>query len=350
MNSEELKRYNRQIQLDEIGLTGQALLKEAKVLCVGAGGLGSSLLLYLAAAGVGHLGIIDNDTVALENLHRQVVFCSQDVGQKKILAAKTRLLATNPHLTIETFDQSLNHHNARSLICQYDIVADCSDNFATRYIINDACFAENKPFAYASLAQFQGQCSFFDPKKALCFRCLFPNPPAAEVLNCNQAGTIGVLPGFLGILQATMILKWILKMGKDPVGQLFTIDLNTLEFKNIAFSQDPHCRLCVRQNYDFLNEPEIDSINGQELKTMMFSPHKFLLLDVRTPQEFAQHNLGGQLIPLTELPVRCHELDRQALIIVYCETGHRSQQAAKILLANQFKHVKYLEGGLIKWV
>jgi sulfur-carrier protein adenylyltransferase/sulfurtransferase len=346
MNSDELKRYNRQIQLDQIGLAGQSLLKRAKVLCIGAGGLGSPLLLYLAAAGVGHLGIVDDDTVALENLHRQILFSSQEVGRKKIQVAKERLLKVNPHLIIETYDQKLNYKNAQSLISQYDIVADCSDNFATRYLINDSCFAENKPFVYASLLKFQGQCSFFSTQKKLCFRCLFPHPPTGDFLDCNQAGVIGVLPGFLGILQATLILKWILKIDENPVGRLFTVDLNTLEFKSIAFSQDPQCRLCVQQHYDFLNEPEIESIDFQQLKTIMASPNKFLLLDVRTPEEFVQYNLGGQLIPLSELPERCHELYKEALILIYCQTGQRSLEAAKILKAHQFSHVKYLAGGL----
>lgn len=342
----ETKRYDRQIRLDCIGLAGQALLRQAKVLCIGAGGIGSPLLLYLAAAGVGHIGIVDNDIVELENLHRQVLFATQDVQQKKVQIAKKRLLQANPDLIVDIHDTQFNQANALSLLSQYDIAADCTDNFGTRYLINDSCFAASKPFVYASLFQFQGQCSFFDPKNYPCFRCLFPNPPAAHFLDCNQAGVIGVVPGFLGILQATLILKWILKIDEELTGRLFRLDLNKLELNSVAFFQDPQCRLCVQRQYDFLNGPEVQSINAKELKIMMELNHRFVLLDVRTPQEFSQHNLGGLLIPLSELPKRYSELNKEALIIVYCQSGHRSKEAAKMLLAQQFKQIKFLSGGL----
>lgn len=242
---EEISRYSQQLKLPDVGLVGQAKLKNARVLCIGAGGLGSSLLLYLAAAGVGTIGIVDDDSVELSNLQRQVLYQTEHVGQKKAIIAKQQLMALNPHLNIDAYTERFHLENAAALINSYDIIADCSDNFPTRYLINDIRFSLKKPYVFASISQYKGQCSFFVAEKGPCFRCLFPSISPLEMIpNCSEAGVLGVLPGLLGIIQATEILKWILKNSETMLGELLMIDILKMDFQKFHLSKNPKCRTC----------------------------------------------------------------------------------------------------------
>lgn len=246
LTGEERLRYAQQLNLSEIGTAGQQKLKSARVLCVGAGGLGSPLLLYLAAAGVGTIGIIDADHIELSNLHRQVLYQTADIGMSKAVLAQQQLLALNPQLSIHAYAESLSVSNAHTLIQAYDIVADCTDNFSTRYVINDICYSLNMPWVFASVAQFSGQCSVFLGASSACFRCLFPTIPAHNPFsNCNADGVIGVIPGLLGMIQATEILKWILKIGKLLVNRLLVIDSLNMDFQHYDLVKNPSCRLCM---------------------------------------------------------------------------------------------------------
>lgn len=245
LTREEMLRYAQQLNLSEIGKAGQEKLKSARVLCVGAGGLGTPLLLYLAVAGVGTIGIIDEDRLELSNLHRQVLYQTADIGMRKALLAQQQLLALNPHLSIHTYIESLSASNARTLMQSYDIVADCTDNFSSRYLINDICYSLNKPWIFASVSQFSGQCSVFLGESSACFRCLFPTIPAHNpFLNCNVDGIIGVVPGLLGMIQATEILKWILKIGKLLVNRLLVIDSLNMHFQHYNLVKNPQCQIC----------------------------------------------------------------------------------------------------------
>jgi len=355
LSAAELSRYAKHIKLAHIGLDGQIKLKQARVLCVGAGGLGSPLLLYLAAAGVGTIGIVDDDVVQLDNLQRQILYQSNHVDVKKVLQAKNQLNALNPHIHIEIYPQRLTLANAAELITQYDIVADCSDNFATRYLVNDVCFYLKKPFVSASISQFEGQCTFFLGSEAPCYRCLFPALPAMQTMvDCATAGVLGVLPGILGTIQATEILKWILQIGDLLTGRLLMIDALKMQFREIQFQKNPECELCVyKKPLDLLALPEsCDSLNGisvQELKAWFDSNKDIQLLDVRTAQENEMNNIGGILIPLSELSHRLNELNTQKPIVVYCQSGKRSLQALKILSERDFKSIRYLQGGLNEW-
>lgn len=355
LSADEIMRYTQQIKLPEIGLDGQKKLKDARVLCIGLGGLGSPLLLYLAAAGVGQLGIVDYDRVDLTNLHRQVLYRSQDLGQAKAISAKKQLLALNPCIEVNSYTKKLTHDNADELISQYDIIADGSDNFATRYLIHDTCFKFSKPYVYASAGQFQGYCSVFHANQENpCLRCLFPNTPFDSKLNCVTDGVIGVLPGLLGILQATEIIKWILKLESSLVKCLLMVDLLRMTFKEIHLRKNPDCQLCVYG--EFVNEPISASVCAEELSLNNYAlsiqelihllqKNNTCLVDVRSAAEHKEKNIGGQLIPLEELPRRLNELTRTHTIILYCLSGKRSLAAIKILLAAGFTSVKYLKKG-----
>lgn len=247
---DELARYAKHIQLENIGLSGQIRLSEAKVLCVGAGGLGCPLLLYLAAAGVGRLGIADHDIIQLDNLQRQILYQTHQIGAKKTKIAKDQLNLLNPHIKVIIHPDGLQANNAHEIINQYDLIADCSDNFKTRYLINDACFIEKKPFVSASIFKFSGQCVMFSGDYGPCYRCLFPQgfAPESSLPNCGQSGVFGVLPGLLGTIQATEILKWILQIGKPLMNRLLLIDAINMQFKQINFQRDPECQFC-RENH-----------------------------------------------------------------------------------------------------
>jgi sulfur-carrier protein adenylyltransferase/sulfurtransferase len=359
LSADELIRYSQQIKLDEIRILGQEKLKNARVLCVGLGGLGSPLLLYLAAAGIGTLGIVDDDIVELSNLQRQILYRSSQVAHQKTVAAKAALLALNPSIQVNTYSEKLTENNAAKLISQYDIIADGSDNFYTRYLIHDVCFELDKPYVYASASQFQGYCSIFYGSKGPCFRCLFPMPPSSDTIpNCNTAGVLGVLPGMLGIIQAAEIIKWILKIGNSLAKRLLMVDLLKMTFKEIRLSQNPDCKLCVQhQSLSKLANPlncqrhmnlKKHSITSVQLFELLQQNSHITLIDVRTPKEHQTQNIGGRLFPLTELPHRVNELDPNHNIILYCHSGKRSILALNIFLEAGFTSVKYLIGGIDK--
>lgn len=355
---EENHRYQRHIMLDEIGEMGQLKLKKAKVLCIGAGGLASPALYYLAAAGIGTLGIIDNDTVDLSNLQRQILYTIDDVGKKKVIQAKERLLSLNPTIHIETYDTLLHHDNALNIISAYDIIIDATDNFATRYLINDACFQLQKPFIYAGIHQFEGQVALFEPPLSTCYRCLYPAPPPSGLMqNCADAGVLGILPGLLGSLQATLAIKYILTLGELPKNQLISVSLLTMQFKQYSMVKDSNCLIC-QHHHDFDHLPfhqmqscEISPvITVSELKKLIDKQEDFYLLDVRQVEEYQQHHIAqSQLIPLPHLESELHQLPRDKMVIIYCRTDHRSQHALLQLKQVGFDKVRYLKGGMMAW-
>jgi len=363
MNNEELQRYNRHFSLPNVGVEGQQRLRAAKVLCVGAGGLGSPLLLYLAAAGIGTLGIIDDDVIDTSNLQRQILYATADVGQKKTLCAKTKLQALNPHINIVTYDERLTVVNALEIISKYDIIADGSDNFATRYLVNDACFHLKKPNVYASIFQFEGQCSIFSAPNGPCYRCLYDTPPPAGLVpNCAEGGVFGILPGLLGTLQATEVLKLILGIGDPLIGRLLTVDALTMRFGEFTLQRNPDCRLCTHQQPFTLNNnigvcqmnttpsaSSISAISVKELAELKKNNANFVLLDVREPYEYDICHINGKLIPLGELPQRLTELDKNSSIIIHCRSGGRSATACMLLQAAGFKDVRNLTGGILAW-
>lgn len=356
LSADEMRRYAQQIKLSEIGLEGQKKLKQARVLCVGLGGLGSPLLLYLAAAGVGKLGIIDPDHVELTNLHRQILYRTQDLNQSKAILAKHQLFALNSSIEVHAYPEKITKNNVDEFISQYDIIADGSDNFATRYLIHDSCFKFNKPYVYASAGQFQGYCAIFHASaENPCLCCLFPNTMPDSQFNCATDGVIGVLPGLLGILQATEIIKWILKLGTSLIKRLLTVDLLTMSFREIHLRKNPDCQLCVYRKFAEEPIPEMIGSETLPLKDYAISVQQLIhllqknntsLIDVRSEAEHKAKNIGGQLIPIIELPNRLNELNHNHTIIFYCHSGKRSLDAVKLLLTAGFTSVKYLQADI----
>ncbi len=359
-SSLELTRYSRQFALPDVGLAGQEKLKSAKVLCIGAGGLGSPVLLYLAAAGIGTLGIVDEDTVELSNLQRQILYTTNDLALGKAATAKERLLELNPYGHIITHPVRLTHDNALEILQDYDIVVDGTDNFYTHYLINDACFHLKKPLVYASIAQFEGQCSVFNVKEGPCYRCLYAAPPPEGLIpNCAEGGVFGVLPGLVGTLQAIEVIKLILNLGQSLVGRLLTINTLSMQFQEWPIQRDPGCRLCVQhQAFDtlphhmpaactLLNVPEITTSEFAALKERGID---YVLLDVREEYEYAICNLGGKLIPLSQLPQFVPFLDKNALYIVHCKVGGRGSKAVKMMQEQGFNSVKNMRGGIVAWI
>lgn len=358
LTTDELKRYSKQLKLAQVGLAGQLKLKNARVLCIGAGGLSSSLLLYLAAAGVGTIGIVDHDSVELSNLQRQILYQYTHLGHKKAIIAKQQLLALNPDININVYVEEFNFNNAKVIINQYDIIADCSDNFVTKYLINDIAFYLNKPYIFASVAQFSGQCAIFLGKQSPCLRCLFPIIPAAHTtLSCDQNGVLGILPGILGTLQAAEIIKWILGLEMSLAGNLLTTDVLRMKFSKLRFQKNNECVLCVQQYpievlLQSVSSPDASdmakyAISFTEMEHQLQTDNNILLLDVRTPEEHYQYNLGGTLIPLKHLPTQLKKLNPDQFIIAYCQSGNRSIQAIKMLINANFNTVRYLQGGIL---
>jgi molybdopterin/thiamine biosynthesis adenylyltransferase/rhodanese-related sulfurtransferase len=368
LNPEELSRYSRHLSLAEVGQEGQIRLKQARVLCIGAGGLGSPLLLYLAAAGIGTIGIIDSDTVDLSNLQRQILFNTNDIGKSKSLVAKEKLSLLNNTIQFIPYQERLIPSNAVNIISQYDIIADGSDNFETRYLVNDVCFHLRKPNVGASILQFSGQCSVFtaspnDP----CYRCLYPSSPlTSAILNCAEAGVLGALPGIMGSIQATEVIKLILNIGNSLAGRLLSFDALSMRFKEFTFSTDPSCILCAEKrsldkiNYDMgaickmnssaeNDQVSNDQISPVELHQLFEKKEDFCLIDVREPHEYAVCHIGGKLIPLAQLSQQIDTLDPDKLTIVHCHAGIRGQKAIDFLKQAGFKHVKNLTGGLAAW-
>ena len=363
LTREETVRYSRHLIMPEVTADGQRRLKAARVLCIGAGGLGSPAALYLAAAGVGTIGIVDFDDVDLSNLQRQILHGTKDVGRSKLESARDRLRDINPDIEIELHQCRFSSENASEIVSEYDVVVDGSDNFATRYLSNDVCVFEKKPNVYGSVFRFEGQTTVFAPHLGgPCYRCLFPEPPPPEsVPNCAQAGVLGVLPGIIGLLQAIEAIKLIVGIGEPLIGRLLHFDALNVKFRELNLRRDPQCPVCGDNptifspiDYDqFCGVPDdggVPEISVQELKGKMDAGETFRLIDVREPFEFEIARIdGAKLIPLGEIPERADELDREQTLIVHCHSGRRSAQAVQLLKQRGFANVYNLEGGIDAW-
>ena len=369
LTSDDLSRYSRHLALPEVGMEGQQRLKAASVLCVGAGGLGSPLALYLAAAGVGTLGMVDLDSVDASNLQRQILHSTRDIGRKKLDSAEEKLLALNPALNVVKHETMLSSANALSILSDYDIVADGTDNFPTRYLVNDACVLLGKPNVYGSIFRFEGQASVFATQDGPCYRCLYPEPPPPGLIpSCAEGGVLGILPGLVGVIQATEVIKLILGKGESLVGRLLLVDALAMRFRELKLRKNPECPVCgphptVTQLIDYQqfcglapNSQQEQSLkNGipqltvHELKQRLDAGEDLFLLDVREPFEYQIANLGGKLIPQNEVPQRLAEIDRDREVIVHCKMGGRSQRIAEFLAQSGYSNVKNLAGGITAW-
>ena len=373
LSNDEIGRYSRHLLLPEVGLEGQQKLKAAKVLCVGTGGLGSPLAFYLAAAGIGTLGLVDFDVVDESNLQRQIIHSTADVGRPKIDSAAEKLKALNPYLNVVKHETMLTSANALEIIRDYDIVADGTDNFPTRYLVNDACVLMGKPNAYGSIFRFEGQASVFATKEGPCYRCLYPEPPPPGLVpSCAEGGVLGILPGLVGVIQATEVIKFILGKGEPLIGRLLLVDSLNMHFRELKLRKNPDCPVCgknptVTKLIDYNQfcgihpEPKADSVNGTpvqngisqispiELKRRLDAGEDLFVLDVREPHEYQIANLGAKLIPLGDLPARVKELDSSREIVVHCKSGGRSQKAAEFLAQSGFKKLHNLAGGINAW-
>lgn len=359
---EELNRYARHFAIPEFGLSGQQKLKDSKVLVVGAGGLGSPVLLYLAAAGVGTIGIVDFDTVDLSNLQRQVLYKVEDIGQSKAVLAKERLLAMNPNLNVVVYQEAFTRENALELVEQYDVVADGTDNFPTRYLVNDACVLKGKVNVYASIFRFEGQVSVFnlsakDGSRGPNYRDLFPEPPPPDMVpNCAEGGVLGVLPGIIGSLQACEVIKVLTGVGEPLNGRLFLFDAASFTTRVLKFPINPDLKISGLIDYDeFCGIPsnkagvEEEELSVQSLAAMQQGAEDFFLLDVREVYEFEADHMGGHLIPLGNLPGSLATLPKDKKIVVHCRSGQRSKKAVQLLKANGFSAVYNLTGGILAW-
>ena len=366
LSPEEFQRYSRHLVLSEVGLEGQKKLKASSVLIIGVGGLGSPLCLYLAAAGVGRIGIVDFDVVDMTNLQRQLLHTTNDIGRSKIASAKESILAINPNVQVDTFETQLTSANALDIIKQYDIVVDGTDNFPTRYLVNDACVLLGKPNVYGSIFKFDGQVSVFDAKKGPCYRCLYPAPPPPGLVpSCAEGGVLGVLPGIIGSLQAMETIKLIIGQGETLTGRLVLFDALKLQFREMKLKKDPDCPVCgknptIRELIDYEEfcglkpqpanqDEETYEITVKEFKSRLDRGDDLFVIDVREESEREISHLNGLLIPLGELSDRLEEIDSSKEIIVYCRTGRRSGKAVEILRHNGFTRVKNLVGGVNEW-
>jgi sulfur-carrier protein adenylyltransferase/sulfurtransferase len=363
LNTEELQRYSRHLIMPEVTADGQRRLKAARVLCIGAGGLGSPAALYLSAAGVGTIGIVDFDDVDLSNLQRQILHGTKDVGRGKLESAQDRLRDINPEIDIELHQCRFSSENASEIVSSYDVVVDGSDNFATRYLSNDVCVFEQKPNVYGSVFRFEGQTTVFAPHLGgPCYRCLFPEPPPPEsVPNCAQAGVLGVLPGIIGMLQAIEAIKLIVGIGESLVGRLLHFDALKVKFRDLNLRRDPQCPVCgenptifapidYEQFCGLRDEATVPAISVQELKRKTDAREAFELIDVREPFEYEIARIdGAKLIPLGEIADRMDELQREQAIVVHCHSGKRSAQAVRLLQQRGFSNVYNLEGGIDAW-
>lgn len=355
-SADEWLRYTRHIQLPEVGAAGQLKLKQSHILVIGAGGLGSPVALYLAAAGVGHLTLVDGDTVDTSNLQRQIIFEHDQVGRSKAAAARERLLRLNPEIRVDAVESFLNADNARELVAAADLVVDCTDNFSARYLINDYCCALGKPWVFASIQKFFGQCALFVPGGA-CFRCLFPEAPT-NVEDCNSAGVIGVLPGLLGVLQANEAVKFLLGLPTPLQNQLLLVDALNLDFRSIRLTRSDDCAACrdpagaptlPRQSAPLCTATgNTGSLNPDAFRDR-YRAGNCVLLDVRGPLERQSFHIGGLHIPLDELPQRLAELEGAETVLCYCQSGIRSGKAVA-LLQQQGVNGASLDGGLLAWL
>jgi adenylyltransferase/sulfurtransferase len=367
LTNEEILRYSRHLIMPEVGMEGQLKLKGAKVLLIGTGGLGAPLGLYLTAAGVGKIGLVDFDIVDFTNLQRQVTFGTSDVGKPKTEAAKARLTNLNPDVHITTYETKLTSQNALEIFKDYDVVVDGTDNFPTRYLVNDACILLGKPNVYGSIFRFEGQCTVFGMPDGPCYRCLYPEPPPPGLVpSCAEGGVLGVLPGIVGSLQAMETIKLLIDRGESLVGRLLLFDALALKFRELKLRKNPSCPMCgvhrqIHQLIDYYEfcgvrgeeAPEIDlhvpEITPTELKLRMDHGDDLFILDVREPHEYQICNLKGHLIPLGELPRRVHELDSSNEIVAHCRSGKRSAEAVDFLRKAGFRKVLNLRGGILSW-
>jgi len=367
LSGEEIRRYGRHLIMPEVGMDGQKKLKAASVLLIGAGGLGSPLGLYLAAAGVGRIGIVDFDVVDYSNLQRQVLYSTKDVGRPKLASAKERLEGINPFVKVETYEMHLSSENALGLFSGYDIIVDGTDNFPTRYLVNDACVITGKPNVYGSIFRFEGQVSVFATNDGPCYRCLYPEPPPPGLVpSCAEGGVLGILPGIIGTIQANETVKLIIGKGEPLVGRLLLFDALKTKFRELKLRKNPDCPVCgqhrtitslidyeafcgVQAGWDSFTREEQYEISVDELKKRLDNKDDLFILDVREPQEYQICNLNGYLIPLKDLPKRINELDTAKEIIVHCKVGGRSRQAVEFMKQSGFRKVKNLVGGIDEW-
>ena len=367
LSPDEVRRYSRHLVLPQVGLEGQRALKAARVLCIGAGGLGSPVAMYLAAAGVGTLGLVDYDVVDYSNLQRQLLHMTHDIGRPKVASARERIRAINPEVRVEPHEIALTSANAIGLVAAYDLVVDGSDNFPTRYLVNDACALARRPYVYGSIFRFEGQASVFASPDGPCYRCLFPEPPPPDLVpSCAEGGVLGVLPGIVGTIQAAEAIKLVLGIGEPLVGRLLIVDALAMHFREVRLKRDPECPVCgpnptirVLQDYEQLcgtphpvaPAPEEGfDIAAPELKRALDGPAPPVLLDVRELMEYRIVRIpGAMLVPLGELPDRLRELDAARDHVVYCHLGIRSAYAVELLRAAGFR-ARNLAGGIIAWI
>jgi len=369
LTTDDLSRYSRHLSLPEVGMEGQRRLKAARVLCVGAGGLGSPLALYLTAAGIGTLGLVDFDVVDASNLQRQIIHSTKDIGRKKLDSAVEKLTALNPAIRIVKHETMLTSANALEILKDYDIVADGTDNFPTRYLVNDACVLTGKPNVYGAVFRFEGQASVFATEQGPCYRCVYPEPPTpGQAPNCAESGVLGILPGLVGMIQATEVIKLILGKGESLIGRLLLIDVLAMRFRELQLRKNPECPVCgshptVTELIDYQQfcgiAPEtpkentfkngIPQISVKELKRRIDAGEDVYLLDVREPYEYKIAQIGGKLIPQNEVPQRLAEIDRDREVIVHCRSGVRSQRIAEFLKQAGYPRVVNLAGGILAW-
>jgi len=366
LSHEELLRYSRHLTLPDVGLAGQAKLKDARVLLIGAGGLGSPAALYLAAAGIGTIGLVDFDLVDRSNLQRQILHGTSGIGTPKTDSARARLQDVNPHVTVETFAERLSSANALEILRDFDIVLDGSDNFPTRYLVNDACVLLGKPNVYGAVFRFDGQVSVFDATRGPCYRCLYAEPPPPDLVpSCAEGGVLGVLPGIIGSLQALEAIKLVVGFGESLIGRLVLFDGRRMQFRELALEKDPDCPVCgknptVTKLIDYeafcgvgAGSPESGDgveISARDLQHERARKPNLLLIDVREPLEAEiAHIDGAQNIPLRELPARLSELPGHGAIVTLCHHGPRSLKAREILKGAGFANVRSLAGGIDAW-
>jgi adenylyltransferase/sulfurtransferase len=368
LSKDEILRYSRHLIMPEVGMEGQLKLKRAKVLCIGAGGLGSPLTLYLAAAGVGRLGIVDFDVVDFTNLQRQVIHGTADVGKSKLASAQESLRDINPNVEVVSYETRLTSQNALQLFVDFDIVVDGTDNFPTRYLVNDACVLLGKPNVYGSIFRFEGQASVFHARQGPCYRCLYPEPPPPGLVpSCAEGGVLGVLPGIVGCIQAMETIKLIIGQGQPLIGRLLVFDALGVKFRELKLRKDPDCPVCgthpaitrlidyeqfcgIRGEEHTSVMAGIPEINPREVKRMMDEKQPFVLIDVREAHEFQICRIpGSTLIPLGEVPKRMHELDSATEIVVHCRSGQRSGRAVEFLMKAGFHKIHNLKGGILAW-
>jgi adenylyltransferase/sulfurtransferase len=362
LSNEEIARYSRHLIMPEVALDGQKQLKRARVLTIGAGGLGSPLAMYLAAAGIGTIGIVDFDVVDESNLQRQIIHGTSDLGRPKLESARERIEDINPNVEVETFGEPLSSENALEIFEDFDVIVDGTDNFPTRYLVNDASVLTGKPNVYGSIFRFEGQASVFYAEEGPCYRCLYPEPPPPGLVpSCAEGGVLGILPGAIGTIQATETVKLILGIGEPLIGRLLLYDALSMRFREMKLRKDPGCPVCgenpsVTELIDYqefcgipqasARAEEVPEITVRELEERL---DEISILDVREPHEYEVVNIGARLIPLGELPERLVELDKEETLAIHCKTGSRSARAVKLLREAGFQNVYNVRGGITAW-